>query len=174
MGVWVLAVVVVAAMLGLVVVGLWHGRVDERVGPEPPDWLLPTPRELAEVDFPLAWQGYDPDHVDAWLRAVREAYEELWFALGPSGVAQLEERLEARREGAEPAQPGWLADRVAGRGTPDPAPVEPPGTAATQASAEPEDPLWAGRRRPRRRADRGDIIPKVTVRSDEDDTDDQG
>lgn len=103
MGLWILAAVVAVLMLGVVVVALLHGRVDEAERPAVPEWSLPSPRDLADPRFPLAWQGYDPDHVDAWVEGVRRAQEELWSVLGPSGVAELQERLAAARRPRRPA-----------------------------------------------------------------------
>lgn len=97
MGLWILATVVALLMLGVVVVALLYGRPDELVRPTVPDWTLPSPRDLAEPRFPLAWRGYDPDHVDAWVEGVRRARAELWAVLGPDGVAELQERLAAAR-----------------------------------------------------------------------------
>lgn len=91
-------IVTVLALAGLVVTlfALFaggHGRV---AGPREPDWLIPQPVEVRRARFPLAWRGYDAAHVDVYLDALAAAYEELYFAAGPSVVARARERLALR------------------------------------------------------------------------------
>lgn len=94
---WILAAIVGGLMLAVVVVALLASREDEQVRPVVPTWSFPRPSELRDPGFPFAWQGYDPDHVDAWIEGVRRAQEELYAALGPSGVAELQATLERHR-----------------------------------------------------------------------------
>lgn len=81
MGFWVLAAVAALAMLVVVVGALRSGAVEERARPAPPPSGLPHPDELADPVFPLAWQGYAPDHVDAWVTRVHHAYATAWREL---------------------------------------------------------------------------------------------
>ncbi|MBW3662086.1 MAG: DivIVA domain-containing protein [Actinobacteria bacterium] len=83
--------------------------------PQRPGWLVPTPGEIRAVRFPLALQGYDPDHVDVTFSALADAYEELYVAAGPAAIARAQERLEQRRlEVTEP--PATVRSTSAGDG----------------------------------------------------------
>ncbi|MDP9023036.1 MAG: DivIVA domain-containing protein [Actinomycetota bacterium] len=96
MSAWVaVGVAVGVAYVGVVVALLTGGRASRR-GPQPPDWLVPTPVEVSRLRFPLAWRGYDPEHVDVHLDALAAAYEELYAAAGPSVVARARQRLAVR------------------------------------------------------------------------------
>lgn len=105
-------IVTVLALAGLVVTlfALFaggHGRVAEA---REPDWLVPQPVEVRRARFPLAWRGYDAAHVDVYLDALAAAYEELYFAAGPSVVARARERL-ALRLGHVTSRPSDVPDR---------------------------------------------------------------
>lgn len=94
---WVLAGVMSALGLAATLVALYAGGRVQARGPRPPEWLLPSPVDVRRARFPLALQGYDPAHVDAYLDALATAYEELYFAAGPLAVARARERLATRR-----------------------------------------------------------------------------
>lgn len=91
-------IVTVLALAGLVVTlfALFAGGHGRIAGPREPDWLIPQPVEVRRARFPLAWRGYDAAHVDVYLDALAAAYEELYFAAGPSVVARARERLALR------------------------------------------------------------------------------
>lgn len=91
-------IVTVLALVGLVVTlfALFAGGHGRATGPREPDWLIPQPVEVRRARFPLAWRGYDAAHVDVHLDALAAAYEELYFAAGPSVVARARERLALR------------------------------------------------------------------------------
>lgn len=93
---WIL--VGVASVAGYVVVMLallLGGRSELRV-PSEPAWLIPSPVEVRKTQFPLAFRGYDPVHVDIYVDALAAAYEELYAAAGPEAVENARARLELR------------------------------------------------------------------------------
>lgn len=96
MTLWVVAGVLSVLGLLATLVALLAGDRAARRGPRPPDWLLPSPLDVRAARFPLAWQGYDPAHVDLYLDALATAYEELYFAAGPVAIARARERLATR------------------------------------------------------------------------------
>ena len=93
---WV--IVTLACAVGLVATGyaLFAGGRAARPGPPTPAWLVPTPTEVRHARFPLGFQGYEPAHVDVFVDALTAAYEELYFAAGPSTVQRARARLAAR------------------------------------------------------------------------------
>lgn len=96
------------ALIGLTVVlaALWR---DEPVTPRGaagvgPAWTgLPEPSDLARVEFPLAFPGYDPASVEVTYEAVVRAYEDLW-AVTPQDVRQRARSRVATREGRPAGQ----------------------------------------------------------------------
>lgn len=98
MDAWTVVAVALAAAGAVVVWAVLRDvEVTAREVPAPP-WDLPTPGQLRELRFPLRWEGYDPDVVDATLAAVIDAYEELYVAAGPAAVARATAAVRARRQ----------------------------------------------------------------------------
>lgn len=93
---WAIAGVIVFAGLVATLVALFTGGHSEVRGPREPDWLVPSPVDVRRARFPISWRGYDPAHVDVYLDALAAAYEELYFAAGPSAAARARERLALR------------------------------------------------------------------------------
>ncbi len=114
-------VAIVASVIGLVAVLLAYYRDsgELQAGPQPPDWtVLPTPGDLARVDFPLAFPGYDLATVDLYFETLARAYGDLLAVAPPEVVARARTRA-ALRLGLEPDAAGGLAPRrpVEGSGT---------------------------------------------------------
>ena len=138
---WAIATVIVLAGLAATLVALFSGGFSQARGPREPDWLVPSPVEVRRARFPISWRGYDPGHVDVYLDALAAAYEELYFAAGPSAAARARERLALRlgrvtaqapspeptEPTPEPTEPTPGPDEVNGEPTsPGSDPPEPP------------------------------------------------
>ena len=93
---WLIVSAACLAALAATIYALFRGGQMARAHPVPPTWLLPSPVDVRHERFPLVWQGYDPAHVDVFVDALAAAYEELYFASGPTVVARARARLEAR------------------------------------------------------------------------------
>lgn len=93
---WAIATIIVLAGLAATLVALFTGGFSQARGPREPDWLVPSPVEVRRARFPVSWRGYDPGHVDVYLDALAAAYEELYFAAGPTAAARARERLALR------------------------------------------------------------------------------
>ncbi|HWB72447.1 MAG TPA: DivIVA domain-containing protein [Egibacteraceae bacterium] len=93
-------VAVLLCLVGLAVVLVVLAR-DEPVdvpGPQAPDWdLLPTPADVARVEFPLSLPGYDPATVEVYLDALAGAYEDLLAVATPEVLARARRRAALRR-----------------------------------------------------------------------------
>lgn len=91
----VIGVASVAAYVVVLLAMLGGGRSEARVPTEPP-WLIPSPVEVRKTQFPVAFRGYDPVHVDVYVDALAAAYEELYAAAGPEAVENARARLALR------------------------------------------------------------------------------
>lgn len=115
-----MAVVVVACLIGLVAVALALLRdrpLADRL--RAPDWdPLPAPVDVARVDFPLAFPGYDPATVELTLETLNDAYADL-LAVAPPAVVERARRRAALRAGREPAA-AVSGPRAPGRWSPVP------------------------------------------------------
>lgn len=100
MSAWTVVALAAVVALGTVVAALLAAGRRLRVRPAPPDWHVPTPGEIRGLAFPLAWQGYDPEHVDVILADLADAYEELYLAAGPSAISRARARRAERRDRA--------------------------------------------------------------------------
>lgn len=105
MGFWVLASLAAVGALVVVIAALRHGAPAERARPAPPPASLPHPDEVADPVFPLAWQGYAPDHVDAWVTRMQHAYATAWRAADAASGAR-EQPSQAEPDGREDAPEG--------------------------------------------------------------------
>lgn len=100
-------VAIAASVLGLITVLVAFYRdepLQERRLAEP-DWgLLPDPGDLARVEFPLAFPGYDPATVEFHFELVTRAYGDLLAASTPEVIGRARHRAALRR-GLEPDAP---------------------------------------------------------------------
>ncbi|MDP9405526.1 MAG: hypothetical protein M3O86_02840, partial [Actinomycetota bacterium] len=97
-------VAIVASVVGLVAVLIAYYRDSGELeaGPPPPDWaLLPSPGDLARVDFPLTFPGYDLATVDLYFETLARAYGDLLAVAPPEVVARARVRT-ALRLGLDP------------------------------------------------------------------------
>ena len=99
-------VAIVASLLGLVAVLVAYYRdpplVDRRA--QLPDWgVLPDPADLARVEFPVAFPGYDPATVEFHFDLVTRAYGDLLASATPEVIARARHRA-AVRQGLDPDQ----------------------------------------------------------------------
>lgn len=113
---WLIVTVIALAGLLVTLFALFAGGHGRARGPREPDWLIPQPVEVRRARFPSAWRGYDAAHVDVYLDALAAAYEELYFAAGPSVVARARERLALRLGHVTAEPPAEHADRDVGGG----------------------------------------------------------
>jgi DivIVA domain-containing protein len=108
----VLAFVLCGVALAAVLVAVYLDEPVADSGPSGPVWdLLPTPSEVARVEFPMSYPGYDPASVDLHLDAVARVYADL-LALTPGEIQQRAARRVAERTGRPPPQaagPGTAA-----------------------------------------------------------------
>ncbi len=102
MGFWVAMSALAVLLLVVVLVALWGAAPQERGSRDvggaslAPAWSPDQP--LADPVFPLTWQGYDPEHVDAWVLQVRRAHAAVWDALSPEEAARVRASLAPERE----------------------------------------------------------------------------
>ena len=131
---WAIATAIVLAGLAATLVALFTGGFSRARGPREPEWLVPSPVEVRRARFPIAWRGYDPGYVDVYLDALAAAYEELYFAAGPTAAAQARERLALR------------LDRVAAQDAERPPALDPDEVSdePTSPRADPSDPTSSG------------------------------
>lgn len=132
---WAIATIIVLAGLAATLVALFTGGFSQARGPREPDWLVPSPVEVRRARFPVSWRGYDPGHVDVYLDALAAAYEELYFAAGPTAAARARERLALR------------LGRVSGQAptrTPAPEPDQGVDDEPTSPEGHPSDPTSSG------------------------------
>ncbi len=102
---WAIAGALCAVGLVVTLVALFADDRTRRRGPEQPEWVLPAPVDVRQARFPLVWQGYDPTHVDLYLEALVNAYEELYVEAGPEVVARAREQLALRLGRSEESVP---------------------------------------------------------------------
>lgn len=123
---WVVSAAAIV-LLGTVTVVVLRG--DDAVPAAPvtaPPWLLPEPGALAGTSFPLRWQGYDPDHVEAVVGALVVAYESLYTA-ADDATRHAAAVAAAARRGLAPPEEG--PHETAPPAPPAVADAPPPGTA---------------------------------------------
>lgn len=132
---WAIATVIVLAGLAATLVALFTGGSSQARGPREPDWLVPSPVDVRRARFPISWRGYDPAHVDVYLDALAAAYEELYFAAGPTAAARARERLALRL--------GRVTDQAPARTTAQD-PEQTVGDEPTSHEADPSDPPSSG------------------------------
>ena len=100
-------VAIVASLLGLVAVLVAYYRdppLAERTV-APPDWdVLPSPGDLARVEFPVAVPGYDPATVELHFELLTRAYADLLAVAPPEVIARARHRA-AVRLGLDPDRP---------------------------------------------------------------------
>ena len=99
-------VAIVASLLGLVAVLVAYYRdpplAERRVAA--PDWdLLPSPGDLARIEFPVAVPGYDPATVEFHFDLLTRAYSDLLAVAPPEVIAKARHRA-AVRLGLDPDQ----------------------------------------------------------------------
>ncbi|MDP8969828.1 MAG: DivIVA domain-containing protein [Actinomycetota bacterium] len=116
-------VAVTVCLIGLVVVLVTLHRDEplEVPGPQEPDWdLLPTPSDVARVEFPLSFPGYDPATVEVYLDTLARAYGDLMAVAPPEVVARARRRAALRRGAGEGLldDVGAAADRTVDEGSP--------------------------------------------------------
>jgi DivIVA domain-containing protein len=131
-----------AAVVGLAAVlfALYRdGEIETREVTKP-DWdLLPTPADVARVEFPLSFPGYDPASVELHLDLLRRAYADLLAVCPPEVVNRARQRAADRAgvdiEDSEPPPTALTEDPDA-----EPQPVdafaESPGAGAPGADQE--------------------------------------
>lgn len=88
-----------AAVVGLVAVLFALYRDGEIQAPQlaQPDWdLLPTPADVARIEFPLSFPGYDPPSVELHLDLLRQAYADLLAVCPPEVIARARQRAADR------------------------------------------------------------------------------
>lgn len=92
-------VAIVASLLGLVAVLVAYYRdppLAERTV-APPDWdVLPSPADLARIEFPVAVPGYDPATVEFHFDLVTRAYADLLAVASPEVIARARHRAAVR------------------------------------------------------------------------------
>lgn len=135
-------VAVLAALVGLAAVlwALYSGQAELRLAsPSAPDWdLLPTPGELARVEFPMSLPGYDPATVELTFEALSRVYADLLAAADPATLSRARARAALRR-GLDPTP---VAPDAAGAAPewPDPAGLPDAGTPGFGTVLDLEDP----------------------------------
>lgn len=96
-------VAIAASLVGLVVVLFAYYR-DPPLRPrriQDPDWdVLPTSTDLAQIEFPIAFPGYDPATVEFHFDLLARAYADLLSAATPDVLARARQRA-ALRQGIE-------------------------------------------------------------------------
>lgn len=94
-----MAVAIAASLLGLVAVLVAYYRdppLAERTVAAP-DWdLLPSPGDLARIEFPIAVPGYDPATVEFHFDLLTRAYSDLLAVASPEVIARARHRAAVR------------------------------------------------------------------------------
>lgn len=128
-----------AAVVGLVAVlfALYRDTPVETPQLPVPDWdLLPTPADVARVEFPLSFPGYDPASVELHLDLLRRAYADLLAVSPPEVVARARQRAADRAgvpsDEGEPPPTALTEETDPERDTVE-APAARPGTADEEA-----------------------------------------
>ncbi len=97
-----MALAVVTSLVGLLAVVItYHREAREPVhaSATPSSGPLPSPAEVARVDFPLSFPGYEPAAVEEHLEILAAAYADLYAVAPPEVVARARRRAELRRGG---------------------------------------------------------------------------
>lgn len=100
-------VAVALCLLGLLVVLLtWYREADEvgRAASGQGWGPLPQPGDVARVEFPLTFAGYDPASVELHLDALSRAYADL-YDMAPESVRVAARQRAAMRTGIEHIEP---------------------------------------------------------------------
>lgn len=93
-------VAIVASLVGLVVVLVAYYR-DPPLRPhrlQPQDWdVLPMPADIARIEFPMAFPGYDPATVEHHFDLLTRAYSDLLAAAPPEVIARARQKAALRQ-----------------------------------------------------------------------------